>query len=1188
MALLIRIAILGLSLFAWGCHSKLSNHYDDSIINCGEISRDTDNTLVRLQDPKGQQLGEDVAQFLQAAILHDSQWQKLPVSRRGCVQVPLASKGLLIVEDAVHDDAVTLQLPLPAVSSYLAKLVHRRPASIGFKCPEQGFAADQRLMLNTINPGAVEWKAGVALHVTSKRDDANGTDETVMTKTFLMNDALDLSTQGISLDLAHLAAGHYQLHLQEGYLKYNQSLEALTHITDQPGCPLEIIRSQPATPIFAEAKILIPLARAQVYQALQQPLAIGKEPGSVLEICYEALDPQQSGSACQTTRICKDGSDFQRQDSMILPKPGLWQVFARARDSAQHLSSVGCALVKVSGTAPQFNLQWQTNRAQDFPILKFAPTRLKAQVIGLSHEVLDRWELEQQLECRLTWTTSLGTSRDGRYSRCMSGACMGRTFQGWIPCSSDIDIDMSQEWLRSENAESSVTLSVRASDLSGQQTELSKTLWYSADSLLAKPIAIPEQNEQSQAPRVLIVGEKTLVQFQNHLSSIDSQDPLSLKPDQQLETFLRNRQPLESWFFKDKQGQALWALWNFEQDKQIFGRWEQGVWRFSSDGGMSQPRFSCQQFLQSSQGQLLCLDGDRLAILEEKGSWSEQKVTLDTHAAARCSSYAAHPGSYTETAAGRWYVCSASQLLFQKFGQDVWHKQQPNEQVNQEGLNAVYADSKQRLWLLTRDQNYEWKVFVQEGQGWQESLGPFNLYQNENLEFHEDQQGRVMLGSLVFDSELQKWLPLLPAGIKSTAGLTYDQNGGIWTIGDGRALLRLWPEPFLIPLEQLHIAAGSQITGISQDGKGLVVSFAKTIDGMTLVGSDGLWRIESRPWQDFAFGYTHAPSFGEEWSLATSPSLQGILMTRAQGEIASLEPEKPWRSLSLPNERPDDLSEILGIKWLQSNQYLLLGQHSLWRWDQQNFVAIESKEVLPSIAFKKSVVDASGEVWYWLSSFDQPGKLYHLQQKDWELVPISKDPESCSQLVSVIQGSKLLLDCDSGPIVIEESQVHKIKDIIKDFPDDGKLVAQNAASSSSLFYLYHSEGQQYLARYDFLNGHVKSWLLPFENRLMFRGDVILIGHIAVDQVVLDPTQIERFLVQISGHILRPEGDKLVVAASRRTFTEQKKLPSLKWHTSFDFLSVGRFGEVWILTSDLGLLRYDGIWQGTDPAREDGW
>lgn len=1164
--------LLFTALLLGSCTAELNNRYDAMALECGEIERSPDANILLIRDPLDANLRERV-QWLKAAIWHNTTWQELKVSRGACISIPKGSDGLLIVEDPSHDQAASLNLRAQESLPTRLELTLRKPSTFKFRCPEQGLAADQMLKLDITSRSSDVSQAGMVLRWRAETFDGSANENHPIELLKLWNGS-ETSAEALELDLRGLREGRYRLHVQAGYLHPNQSPDELPRLSEDQGCLLQIIRSQPQIPRFVDA-VVSSAGIAEVFQAVGKPVAIAKDPDSSLESCYETAPADKS---CRANH-CADPQAFRSSDTLELPKTGKFVVFVRARDRAQHLSATACSLVKVSGTAPRLTLQWQRNISQDFPIAPFAPLQIRAQVVELSHEILDRDELESQLECNLTWTSSLGNTRNGRYSRCLNGACSGKTFQGWMPCSAAIAIDISQEWLQTENAESFLTLSVRANDHNGHVSIAKQSLWYSAQTLQAQnfPELGPTQNNGDTV--LFTLDQQIYAAIDNRLHAIDANGKASEAMDSQFERALGNRQVKSSKFIKDLRGDTLWVLWYLVGNEQLFGRWQQGRWLFSTESPDLWPDKPCDAFEQSSQGQLFCLSKEKLLIRNSNGSWSESTLPLGPTGASACPSYLVRPGSYTELGNERWYVCTYKRILHQVIGENSWKSLPADPVLNAIGYQEVFADADKRLWMLGRDKDYAWQVFVRDDKGWRETSGPFRQYQDDFLHFQVDEVGDLHLGSTRFDKLSQQWQALLPMN-KSSDVMT-DQQGGRWIVAEDKALVRLQPDPLIIPFEQIGVRPGSQITSIHAKDRDIWLTLSQSLSGFALSGSSGVWHVTARDWQSFAYTYVRTPSFGQEWIKAVSIDSQGLAMFRRDGEIAKLARDEGWVTLSISSERPEDLTKLSDMKWLKDDQLLLSGNRKLWLWNQTGFHEVKLGDFPLSSILRDSVVDADGTLWYWFQSGSANGQLYQLKEGHWKAVTIEGLPSRCGKLLSVARDHQLLLQCQSDHYLITGDQARPLSQFVSAVHSGSRLLKVDSPRSPYVFMSYHEEDQQYVQRCDLQSKNCQSWLIPLENRLMIRNDETS-DDILIDQIVIDPTQVERFLVQITGHVLRAEQDKLIVATSRQTVARDKGVISDHSTMDLGLVSIGRHGEVWILADDLGLIRYDRIWQAVDP------
>ncbi|HET9236874.1 MAG TPA: hypothetical protein VFO10_06465, partial [Oligoflexus sp.] len=756
MSKFLRSVLSGLAFVTLlGCQ-KFSKSFQEKAFTCGLEPDQVQNSaqLLQLVDADNQPLSAARLQTLQIGLRHEESWQDLPLSRGGCVVVNPQNQGDIVVHDPVHDEAAYLSLETGGSGFRRLPLKKRRSFSMRFSCPSNAYAADEQLQLNAFYAGDGEAKAGLWLSFTAQKADTGEPAHV------LWNAALDRKAFPAALDMQKLPAGRYQLTARAGYLKPGQDPAELDVLGNREGCPLQIMREVPDAPkwrLTAHTGAVNPPPDLVV--SVGQPLDLMKEPELQLEYCVEPL--QGPLLQCESQAQCRgSAAAFTKADSISLPEAGQWAVFARNRDAAGHVSALSCARVQVSNSAPVFAVNWdEPDWNQPFPLVSLPPLTLKAEITDLKHETVGLQYLEDSLECRVTVTSALGNSRDAYYSRCMSGRCQGRAFRDWQPCSRAIAIDMSQEWLRSENWESSVSLHVRASDQAGHERVLRKNLWFSGQRLLNKSIPHPRTQDVISSSQLFKRKDGTVLATADGF--ILQQGKKGFEADPAISSMLGARPPRQLNLFEDSHGVALWGFWTFhDASGPVLGKKVGENWLFQPTSDQGGPAQTCDNFGQDHQGTLLCLNAAALALMDAQHRWQSLPLVDASGKNFKCETTAPLKSRYTEDASGRWLLCNKSTLLFQAKGETAWQKitSTPSYLVN---LRHILRTSKGELWVLGDEGSSRSKVYAWNNTEWEDrSEGldePWSIRDTDNpladLEnFHELADGSLRFGVQSYDS----------------------------------------------------------------------------------------------------------------------------------------------------------------------------------------------------------------------------------------------------------------------------------------------------------------------------------------------------------------------------------------------------------------------------------------------------
>jgi hypothetical protein len=906
---------------------KFSRSFKEKAFSCGvEPGLYQDQAhLVQILDAGNEPLSPARIQTLTASQQRDTGWTSLPISRGGCVIVePNASLDLL-VHDPVRNEAAHLHLEPREPDHIRLPLQKRRAFSMRFSCPTEDYAADEQLDLNAFYAGDGATQAGLWLTYEAQSwNEAQNTADASSTQV-LWNHALDQRSFPQNLNMKNLPEGRYQLIARAGYLQPGQTIQDLPVLGPREGCPLRIMRQEPAAPRWTLSEVA---SRERLPHELvvpvREPLTVMRNAELKLEYCVEeAAEPL---TTCEPRKACKNTA-FTRTETISLDQPGSWAVFARTRDAAGHLSALACANVQVSATAPGFSVQWsEPTWNTPFALVPMPPAQVQASVTDLQHPVVGLPYLEQSLECRMTVTSSMGNTRGAHYSRCLSGRCAGQALRDWQPCSPDISIDLSQEWLRSENWESSITLHVRASDQAGHHTEVRKNLWFSGQRWTTREHRPPVSGSDGDfdynvwSTQILQTRDGTLLTNSGGGSRLlYSSAHAQLQQDPEVKAMIGERRLNRAELVEDAEGVSVWGFWTFvDPDTVVLGRKYGESWIFNpkpEDGG---PNQNCQAFGRSHQAQLLCLNDNALSVMDQQLRWN--KMPLLDHAGRKldCSTYESLNGRYSESRTGRWFICENNTLLFQSFDQTYWQKANPPATLLRRYRN-IFTSPDGDVWLLGTADTSAARISAYHAGQWEDrsqglDLPNFIMMDDDPAHdlhnFHWLPSGALRYAAQSYDATARRWHSLLPDSLQAHEGLAEDHEGGLWTIVSEKALLRFYPSPIIIPLEMLGLQAGSRLIDIARDGSSLWISLEAT-GAVIYRGSSGLFQLDLQPWQSLPFGFVRTPAYGEAWTQMVKDAQGRFILQRQNGELAVLDSEAGWSLLSLPAERPSALKKDL-------------------------------------------------------------------------------------------------------------------------------------------------------------------------------------------------------------------------------------------------------------------------------------
>ncbi|WP_141732871.1 hypothetical protein [Oligoflexus tunisiensis] len=1178
---------------------KFSRGFKEKAFTCGvEPGLYQDHAhLLQILDAGNQPLSPTRIQTLKVGQRQDGQWTSLAISRGGCVVVEPEASLDILVQDPVQNEAAYLHLEPRAPDHIRLPLQKRRAFSMRFSCPVEAYAADEQLDLNAFYAGDGAAQAGLWLTFEAHRWDEAVNTLVPESAHSLWDHALDQKSFPQSLNMRSLPEGRYKLIARAGYLQPDQSPQDLPVLGPREGCPLHIIRQQPAAPRWAQSTAALHEAQPpELVVPVHEPLALIKDAELKLEYCVE--DAAQPLTGCEPRTNCKGSAAvFTQAETISLPEPGSWAVFARTRDAAGHLSPLTCANVRASATAPGFSVQWSEPAWNTpFPLVSLPPVQVQALVTDLQHPVVGRHDLEQSLECRVTVTSSMGNARPAHYSRCLSGRCAGHALRDWQPCSPHITVDLSQEWLRSENWESSITLHVRASDQAGHPTEVRKNLWFSGQRWSMHEVKLPGSDPDSEFwdTQLLKTLDGNLFTNAGGGSRLQRSSTRSeLQSDPGLETMIQKRRLHQVELVEDAEAVSLWGFWTFqERHAPVLGKKNGESWIFNPKPEAGGPDQNCLAFGRSHQAQLLCLNESSLSVLDTRLRWQKKPLLDSTGHQINCPTERPLSRRYTESKTGRWFLCDDTTLLFQTFDQSHWQKANPPAALLSDYRN-IFTSADGDVWILGNVNDVAAKILAHHTGQWEDrSQGfeePLTLSMDDDpahdlRNFHSLPSGALRFGTQAYDPAVQRWRSLLPDSLQKYEGLAEDHEGGLWTIVAEKALLRFYPSPIIIPLEMLGLQASSRLIDVARDGSSLWLSLVPS-GSIIYQGNIGIFQLDLQPWQSLPFGFVRTPAYDEAWTQMIKDSQGRMLLQRENGELAALDPHTGWSLLSLPADRPAALKKDLTLVPQGENFLVQAADGDLWLWDLKSFEAIpsqgESWSQAPDLRFSR--VDGQGRIWADAQLLGEPYTLFQRQDKRW-IRAMRELPPECTGRLIFHEGDRLLFSCGGrGLVIIYGETITWLSEAFPEinFQDPDLMTFTIPVNDPNTPYIFFStfhfqSREQILHRYEPRTGRKTQWTVPDDGRLHLREDIFF-EHVPLDSIVLDPQQPERFLITTFRFILRPEAGILKVAMDGGDLVRSRGLHLEPGSGRILGLDLQRHGEVWILMRELGLLRYDGIW-----------
>ncbi len=1196
--LYLKYGLLALAMTSLLACQKFSKNFQENAFICGIEPDQYEHhaQLLQIVDDQNQRLGPERLQSLQVELRQDGLWTPLKISRGGCVIVDRSLSAAIVAQDPAKDEAAYMHLDQLETDFIRVSLHKRRAFSMRFTCPLAAYAADEKLELNAFYAGDGAAEAGLWLAFTAQKWNPETSTPANEPALLLRDEALARHAFPQSLSIQALPEGTYKLTARAGYLKPGQSMDNLEVLGNPDGCLLQVMRQTPEPPRWKLAITDRPDSDPpELILPVRQPLDLIKAPAVKLEYCIEPL--QKPLNRCEPQQSCLGSAAvFAEADTISINKAGQWAVFVRSRDAARHTSPLTCASVQASETAPSFSVQWSEQEwNQPFPLLSLPPVTVEANVTDLKHEVVGKNYLVDSLECRVTVASSLGNLRGSHYSRCLTGRCAGLALKDWQPCSTSITVDLSQEWLRSENWEGSIALHVRASDQAGHSHTVQKNLWFSGQRLQNKQVKHPVSGDPIWSSQIL--QRRDGLVFASAEGQLLHPNSKGFQADTSVSSMIGQRPVSQMNLFEDQDGVALWGFWTFrDEEAAVLGKRVADKWLFQPTTDQGAPAQSCQAFGQNHQGRLLCLDQTSLSVMNQEHRWLKIPLRNASGPIIPCDLRTPLSNRYTESKQGRWLICNRQTLLFQSFDQEYW-QEVPVSAQTPSIFQAVFVDRHSELWILGNQGSTTTQVFALKDEVWEDrSQGfdaPWYIREEDNpirdLEnFHELANGSLRFGVQLYDAALRSWRSMLPDHLQSYEGVAQDGNGDLWTVVDGKALLRFYPNPLILPLEILGLQPGSRLVSIARDDSSIWTSFVQT-GNIVYRGSAGLYQLDILPWQSLSFGFIRTPAYGEAWNEWIKDHNGQKLLQREDGEIVRLDPDAGWTVVSLPSDRPPDLKKSVALI-LQGKNFLAQMQWGLvWIWDRigfKEFPLTSPDGVLHDLRFAK--VDGRGQIWSSEQSWDEPLRIYRLNEQLWEPYVIKDLPKQCSGPLVFFESDKLLLSCDKlGPVMVHGQTLTFLADAYPEIDWDDRnlqhwtIPVSDTEAPYVFFTSYHYEKrEQILYRYETKTGQKKQWRLIDDRRLHIRGDMMT-AQVYFESIVLDPGTPDRFLIPSSKFILRPEGNTLKVAVNGNSLILARGLDLAVNSGLIRDLDIQRYGEVWILIRELGLVRYDSIWQAEE-------
>ncbi|MFW7380801.1 MAG: hypothetical protein ACOH5I_18445 [Oligoflexus sp.] len=458
------------------CHSNINDRIAETARHCQVPAvRLEDKTFQYLKFTiEGQSSRPDEWQTLNQSWLTAAGEQKtLDLTPGGCLQIPANEAGLLSLS---LKDQYFAQISLASGFSEELISLDLRPvasSSLSWTCPTEGYFVQDHLDLDYELDSSFDLRSSLFTieYINSKNSELT---HSIEVKPIGMH----LTSSG-SLSLPFDQEGSYFLKVKiAGFL-------AKRFQGPSESCLVRVLRSKPSLEIH--------------HPRLQSGQIISLAPFSFVPV---SLSDHAQLMVCRKKDLtsCAE-EEFTAREQISFGEVGHWFVEAFASDPAGNRSNITSFQVQVDASAPSIKARWLDEDLNRIGARLRRPQAIHQIKVELADDINSPEELAEKLQCRARVEPDKNTTVRGHFIRCLSAACRGQKMNEFVPCDSNLKIDLGHEhW---QHVLHDLVVEFKVEDELEQQASSAVRMKFDPDNsflwekLEAKELGIDPQNNAS-------------------------------------------------------------------------------------------------------------------------------------------------------------------------------------------------------------------------------------------------------------------------------------------------------------------------------------------------------------------------------------------------------------------------------------------------------------------------------------------------------------------------------------------------------------------------------------------------------------------------------------------------------------------------------------------------------------------
>jgi hypothetical protein len=721
--------ILLLLMITSGCH-KLHNKFNRIELECGSDANFGGSYMKFLQSENAeiQQAEENLRAFHvdEAAMQSSHTGQRIQVTSKGCVAIPKGETGRLDVFTRVPRQGISIHLEKSKTDLSRHQLLPIKESHFGFICPLEGYFAVDSLSVPLLLPSGP--------NSLSERNRIVAYDEATQSEVILFEKPFGESTTG-ELQLfntSSLKPGEYLLKSTRELIDLRSETQLIS--SDLATCPLTIVETTPSIPAA-----ILRLPESSIVP-LGSKLSWTSDKHTDMKFC------RRQGQGCSKPEDFHETSEVLNQDE------GVWDYCFLLENRAGRRSGILCKEIRVSGTKPQIHIAINTPAiSTDLPILDFPTTRLKYKV-QTDHSLATKSDLQKSQMCRVEFSFHGQVNLATDTITCLSTECRDKSLKEFVPCGSELEIDISGLYKTDLINKAYLKLIVQADDGAGNVSTRENSVLIDKDRWEYVALTGPGSSLENEKFARLFPITDDRVQILTQSQKIFEYAPASqtwkevLDLSQLVHGLDQGLQDLV--VMPDR---SIYGLFhNIFMEKPIVFKRDPGKPWAQLMEDQSPP--ACSDLSNDLAGNLYCQHEGQVYAYSEQ-NWKEINLS-DSQGEKLCRGYL----QIFAKAQSQWLFCGGA-LYSRQSGEAPW---MPRTEFGEGLPGYVIEDKNGNIWLSSDEWSDEFFV------GYFNPLGQWNdAVEGKILKFQTSTIGLLSLsssgdaqyGSLVWDSSLDDWKP---------------------------------------------------------------------------------------------------------------------------------------------------------------------------------------------------------------------------------------------------------------------------------------------------------------------------------------------------------------------------------------------------------------------------------------------